>query len=269
MMQDSGYFKVGDGELHYLKWGSGQQLLLAFHGYGDNPRFYDLLQPYLAANYTVICFDLPHHGHSVLPDGFSLSKSDLHSLILDVKEEFTVEKVSLIGYSIGGMVCLSCIEAAPDRIDRVLLLATDGLAVNRYFYFFTSTFFGKIVFAHMLTNPRIYLLVMAWLRNIRFAQPARYKFATHFLQSNEHRKRLRLFWPAMRRVATNPAKLTLMINKYRIPVTIFMGANDRVLPPALAQKFMSGLDTVHLHILDKGHRILDQENAQQIAECLL
>ena len=48
-----------------------------------------------------------------------------------------------------------------------------------------------------------------------------------------------------------------------------MGTHDKIMPPTLAEKFKTGLDTVQLYILDKGHRIFDDESAEQIAHSLL
>jgi pimeloyl-ACP methyl ester carboxylesterase len=59
------------------------------------------------------------------------------------------------------------------------------------------------------------------------------------------------------------------IKKYKIPVTIFMGAFDKIIPPSLARNFIKGLDTAKLVVLEKGHRVFDQDNAQLISGYLL
>ena len=67
----------------------------------------------------------------------------------------------------------------------------------------------------------------------------------------------------------SPSRLKNIIRKYSIRITLFMGANDKIMPPGLGEQFKAGLDTVQLHVLDRGHRIFDHENAEQIARSLL
>jgi hypothetical protein len=48
-----------------------------------------------------------------------------------------------------------------------------------------------------------------------------------------------------------------------------MGASDKIMPPRLARRFINNLNTARLVILEKGHKLIDNENAQQIAAQLL
>ena len=91
----------------------------------------------------------------------------------------------------------------------------------------------------------------------------------HFLQTSESRDMLLRVWPAMSEVMPEPTHLRQIIQKYRVPVTIFIGAFDKIILPSKAGKFKNGLDTVQLQLLEKGHRIIDEETAKQIAGSLL
>jgi pimeloyl-ACP methyl ester carboxylesterase len=269
MSGKSHYISIGKEQLHFLKSGSGSRLLLAFHGYGDDAEQYDPMLEYLHNDYIILSFDLPYHGKSKWPDEVHFTKKKLGSMVSALMAEYQVDKVSLMGYSIGGRVALTILEYLPAHIDKVALIATDGLVVNPYFYFFTRTQIGKRIFRNMLEKPRNYTRVMDWLKARKWVDAARHKFASHFLQSEPGRKFLLKVWPAMNDIIPQPKKLKSLIHKYKIPVSIFMGAYDKIMPPSLAKKFGTGLDTVQLHILEKGHRVLDNENARQIAESLL
>jgi predicted esterase len=73
----------------------------------------------------------------------------------------------------------------------------------------------------------------------------------------------------MSRLIPNSQKLRKAINKHKIPVHIFMGNYDRIIPVPHAQKFKKELETVQLHILDKGHRVFDSETLPDMAQCFL
>ena len=121
----------------------------------------------------------------------------------------------------------------------------------------------------MLTKPALYFRLMDWLKKRNLVNASRHKFVMQSLSSEENRKFLLNVWPGLSDLIPEPAKLKVVIKQYHIPVTIFMGAHDKIMPPVLGEKFKTGLDTVQLYILDKGHRIFDDENAGQIARSLL
>ena len=267
-MGQSGYISVGSEQLHYLKWGNGKRLLLAFHGYGDNADIFSPLPEYLDESYTMLSFNLPYHGGSAWAGNSLLTDKDIVEMVHVLMNEYHVEKVSLIGYSLGGRVCLAIIEYLPASIEKVVLIAPDGLKVDPYYYFFTGTWPGKKIFRNMLEQPKPYFRMMNWLKKMHLVHESRYKFAMHFLQSEESRSFLLHVWPALSGVAPRPAQLKKLIKKYHLPVVIFMGAYDKIIPPSIALKFKKGLDTVQLHIVEKGHRILDHETVRQIAGSL-
>lgn len=269
MNGQSGYISSGTNQLHYLKWGNGPDLLLAFHGYANTASIFAPLDQYLHDKYTIISFDLPHHGKSQWAEDALLTTKDLTEMVTTLMQNYRVNKVALIGYSMGGRVCLSILETMPASISKVVLLATDGLTVNAYYYFFTRTWLGNRIFRNLLSKPRFYLRIMDWLKDKKLANPSRHKFATHFLQTEEHRNFLLRVWPAMSRLIPAPAKLKATIRQHKIPIAIFMGAYDKIMPPLLGEKFKTGLDTVQLFVLEKGHHVLDHDSARQIAEYLL
>lgn len=268
-MSAPNYISVGSGQLHYLQWGTGKKLLLAFHGYGNDASVFHPFSPYLGTEYTILSLDLPHHGRSKWIEETALLKSDLVKLVERLKTQFHVTKVSLLGYSMGGRVCLTLVELLPESIDKVVLIAADGLSRNFYYYFLTRTLIGKKLFRHMLENPERYFKIMDWLKNKNIVNAARHKFAMQYLQSAEMRKFLLQVWPGMRYMVPNPRRLKTAIHQYEIRIAIFMGAYDRIIPAGLAEEFKKGLDSVKVFTLEKGHRVFDRDNAQQIAAHLL
>lgn len=269
MSCESGYVSVGKERMHYLKWGSGRRLLLAFHGFDNNAHIYDPLRPHLSAGYTVLSFDLPHHGKSEWNTASRLTAKDLQAMVEALMQEYKVDKVSLLGYSMGGRVCMNIITVLPAKVDKVALVATDGLIINNYYYFFTRTYIGQALFKRVMNKPDTYLKIADWLKKKKLVDASQHKFAMYYLQSARSREHLLKVWPAMSRLIPSPAKIKAAIKKYRVRVTIFMGVYDRVMPPALAEQFKTGLETVRVVVLQKGHKIFDHENANEIAECLL
>lgn len=269
MNEQSGYFSLGNQQLHYLQWGSGSKVLLAFHGYGNSARVFSPFVDHLVREYTIISIDLPYHGDSKWPDGTKFTRRDLLKLVAAIKSTYKVEQISLFGFSMGGRVCLTIMEMMPASVTKVVLIATDGLTVNFYYYFLTRTYIGKKLFRNMLEKPNRFFNLVNWLNKKHLVNASRYRFVMHSLHSENSRHFLLQVWPGMSDIIPSPTKLKRLIKQFNIPVSIFMGAYDRIIPPSLARNFKNGLDTVELFVLEKGHHVFDHENAQQIAERLL
>ena len=264
-----GYVTIGDEKLHYLRLGSGKRLLIAFHGYANDAGLFAPFEEYLGTEFTLICVDLPHHGASKWSHNVAFTIDQLKTLVDTLCKEAGVDKVSLMGYSIGGRICLCIAEQMPACVDNILLIAADGLVFNPFYYFVTKNFFGKRLFKSFLGNIKAYMPLVNFLKNLKIIPAARYKFGMQYLQTADSREFLLQVWPAMSRIVPNERRLRAAIKQYKIPVHVFMGTYDKVIPLRNANAFKRDLETVHLHVVEKGHRMLDNDTIPKMAECLL
>ncbi|MEV0400896.1 alpha/beta fold hydrolase [Actinoallomurus sp. NPDC050550] len=105
--------------------GSGPPLLL-IHGIGDNSGTWLDVIPRLAENHTVIAPDLLGHGESAKPRAdygiaaYACGMRDLLS-VLDV------DRVSVIGHSLGGGIAMQFAYQFPERCERLVLVASGGI----------------------------------------------------------------------------------------------------------------------------------------------
>lgn len=263
------FISLGTEKLHYVKMGSGTKMLLAFHGYGESAESFRVFEPYLGSAYTILSFDLPHHGGSHWSTDRKLTGEDLYRLVNEVSEEYRVDQVSLMGYSMGGRVCLNILSICPERIDKLMLLATDGLRRNPFYYFFTRTWLGSAIFKFMLNRPDMCVGIANALRAAKLISLTHHKLLKKVVGNKYTRKQLLSTWPAMSLLMTSPSKLRDIVSKHKKPVYIYMGAFDKLLPPRLAHRFSKGLETVQVFIPQKGHRIFDEHNVREIAQHLL
>lgn len=269
MSAESCYIQLGSERLHYLKTGRGKKLLLAFHGYGRDAQSMLLFAPYLEREYTCLFFDLPHHGGSHWGHGSVLSAMQLSGMVVELMNEHDVQKISLLGYSIGGRICLSIIHEMVECVERVTLLANDGLRIDPYYRFFTRNTLGKQLFRLMLVQPGAYLSLLSLLHKGKLLHEKRYKFLMQYLSDEAARKQLSLGWPAMAELVPEIQPLKKIIAHHKVSIVIFMGKHDMIIPASLAHKFKKGLDTVQVITLNKGHRLFDASNVGTIAESLL
>lgn len=269
MSGESRYISIGSGQIHYLEWMGGDKLLLAFHGYGNRAELFAPFRDYLHKEYTILSIDLPHHGITKWDGTLLLRKRDLRMLVEALMKKYGAQKVTLMGYSMGGRVSMTIVECMPERIEKIALIATDGLAVNKLYYFCTRTAVGRRMFRDVLKRPERYHRWIKWLKKMNLVDPTRYRFVMQHLQSEDSRRLLLDIWMSMSDLIPAEAAVKRLVKRFRIPIFIFMGAYDRIMPPVLAEQFKKGLDTVQVFTLERGHRVFDDTNAHEIAKHLL
>ncbi len=252
-------------KIHYITYGKGVKIIVAFHGYGQDASYFSHLENYTENNYTILAIDLPYHGASNW-DETPFTKAQLGSIIKQILTQYNINKISLLGYSLGGKVCFTIIELMPEVIEQVVLLAPAEMQFNVTYYFATSTYLGNLLFKYTIKKPQYLILWNNLLLKIKLINVSRHKFFNHYLQSEILRIELYKIWMALRQIVPRRKTLYNNIIKNKLPINIFIGAFDSIITLKSALKFKKRINTAQIHILQKGHRILDNSTARQIIE---
>jgi len=119
------YVTVHGYQRAYLRAGRGPAVLL-IHGIGDSSATWDPVLSRLARRHTVIAPDLLGHGLSDKPrgdysiGGFACGMRDLLSVL-------GIERVTVVGHSLGGGVAMQFAYQFPERCERLVLVGTGGV----------------------------------------------------------------------------------------------------------------------------------------------
>ena len=105
--------------------GSGPALLL-IHGIGDNSTTWATVQPRLAQRFTVIAPDLLGHGQSDKPRA-DYSVAAYANGMRDLLGVLDIEKVTVVGHSLGGGVAMQFAYQFPQLVDRLILVGAGGV----------------------------------------------------------------------------------------------------------------------------------------------
>jgi pimeloyl-ACP methyl ester carboxylesterase len=104
--------------------GSGPPLLL-IHGIGDSSATWRTVLPRLARNHTVIAPDLLGHGRSAKPRA-DYSTAAYANGMRDLLGVLGIDRVTLVGHSLGGGVAMQFAYQFPDKTERMALIASGG-----------------------------------------------------------------------------------------------------------------------------------------------
>ncbi|AKN17521.1 alpha/beta fold hydrolase [Mycobacterium haemophilum] len=113
--------------------GSGPALLL-IHGIGDNSTTWTPVHAKLAQRFTVIAPDLLGHGQSDKPRA-DYSVAAYANGMRDLLSVLGIERVTLVGHSLGGGVAMQFAYQFPQLVDRLILVSTGGVTKDVHFVF--------------------------------------------------------------------------------------------------------------------------------------
>ena len=145
--------------ISYCIFGNGPKLAICFHGYGEEKASFDFLEKFAGTEYSFYSIDLPFHGKTQWNEGLNFTITDLHQIIKEIIES-KKQKLTLIGFSLGGRVALSLFQQMPEQINKIVLLAPDGLKVNFWYWLTTQTWIGNKLFFLTMKYPRWFFLFL-------------------------------------------------------------------------------------------------------------
>lgn len=112
-------------DLSYIDSGSGP-VVLFIHGILGSQQQWSRLVDVMDDDHRVVVPDLFGHGESAKPLGdYSLSA---HAAAMrDLLDHLGVDRVTLVGHSLGGGIAMQFFYLFPDRVERLVLVSSGGL----------------------------------------------------------------------------------------------------------------------------------------------
>jgi pyruvate dehydrogenase E2 component (dihydrolipoamide acetyltransferase) len=119
--------EVGGRRLRYLELGEGDGVpVLLVHGFGADLNTWMFNQPALAAGRRALALDLPGHGGSAKEVGAGDAES-LTDAVEGALETLDIQRVHLVGHSMGGAIAALIASRRPERVASLTLIASAGL----------------------------------------------------------------------------------------------------------------------------------------------
>jgi len=112
-------------QVAYRDQGRGDTILLV-HGMAGSSRTWREVIPSLAEHHRVLAPDLVGHGRSEKPPG-DYSLGAFANLLRDLLDALGIERVTVVGQSLGGGIAMQFAYQFPERVDRLVLVSSGGL----------------------------------------------------------------------------------------------------------------------------------------------
>ena len=253
----------GAEPIHYHVFGEGPALLL-LHGSGPGvsawANFGELL-PKIGAQHRIIAPDLPGYGASYVPDLDTDFVLTVIAAVRRVLEAEQVQRVHVLGNSLGGMIAFHLALEHPELVDRIVAMGPGG---STFPLFGPQPTEGIRRLVEFTTDPTRENLV-AWMHSMvgdpSFVTEERIQARWETASSPEALAFTRAFYAAAMRVMANPdtseIPLWARMGEIGSEVLLVYGRDDRVTPLESAFLPLRLLRRSELHVIaNTGHWVM-------------
>ena len=263
MLEEKIWYK--DNLIAYKKYGHGDRYILCFHGFGQAGYRWGILEPFLGKQFTLIAFDLPFHGDTQWNEKENFTPEQLVDII-DMIVPKKQQKIYLLGYSMGGRIALRLLQQIPERVQKAVLLAPDGLHKNFLYRFATHTVVGRNLFYKSMKNPTLLFSIAKKLQARGAISKVQIDMAQYYMGSEASRMAIYHRWMGTRLFQPDLNRIRSLIVKYHIPVVMVFGKSDKIIIADKGILFTKGLEKyTTVKLLDTGHYFLREGFAAVIA----
>jgi 3-oxoadipate enol-lactonase len=246
-------------DIRYRLEGNGPVVTLA-HSLATDLSLWDGLTAELSKDFTVLRYDARGHGRTSAPDGpydFPTLVADLAGLLDALK----IERTHFVGLSMGGMLGQHFALAAPERLDRLVLVSTASRTPPE---------------AGAVWDERIAVARNQGMRAHVEPTLARWFTVPYREAHPEVMKRIGTLiaatpvdgfagWGA----AIRTLDVTDRLGAVRAPTLVIVGAEDPGTPPALSQVIAAAVPGARLEIVPAASHQLVIEQADAFQRLLL
>lgn len=250
--------------IYYEETGTGQPVVL-ITGLEDNALVWDAQVPALARRYRVVRFDNRGAGRSDAPPG-PYSIRQMADDTAGLMDHLGIQCAHVVGHSMGGMIAQELALAYPERVGRLVPLASLARLPGTFAAWLE---FGKLGYQLRL-DPRTFALYgMPWVFSpALFQEPKRAMATLDGLMANPYPITAQGF--AGQAAAVEVFNVFDRLPEIKSPTLALVGADDILTPPCCSEEIAAHVPAGRLQVLPRGgHGVIleypDEANAALLA----
>ena len=112
-------------KINAAHWKGGRKTVLCLHGITANCRCWDMIASVLSPEYRVVAIDLRGRGLSGKPDSGYAPEQHIKDII-SVMDDLQIERILLMGHSLGAFISLMFAALHPERVEKLILVDGAG-----------------------------------------------------------------------------------------------------------------------------------------------
>jgi pimeloyl-ACP methyl ester carboxylesterase len=242
--------QVNDIAIYYEVHGEGKPVLFS-HGWLDDCSIWDSQVKHFASNYTVILYDQRGHGKTDTSKGVKgnysvqVLSNDIHSLV----QKLSLDKLILVGFSLGGMAAMLFALDHPDKISKLVLVGTTA----------KMTLPLSIRFLRIIRGLLPYETFLRMSCKYKFYKPSTQNVDEEFIRASKVDNSVAFeCWKEF----TENYDIRDKVSQIKIPTLIIVGEKDKVNLES-SRYLNQEIKGSELHIItDSGHLIMIEKTQE-------
>jgi pyruvate dehydrogenase E2 component (dihydrolipoamide acetyltransferase) len=246
--------EAGGKRLRYLDIGTGDAPILLIHGFGADLNTWMFNQPVLAERRRTVALDLSGHGGSTKVLDFALDAAGFAADIDHLLAALAIDRVHLVGHSMGAAIALSFAMSQPDRVASLTMIAPAGLGRE-----INAAFIDGFVKMERRRDAQEVLRLLVHDPDL---------VGRAMVEDVLRYKRLDGIAAALAAIAVEwfpggvqREALAALVPALAMPVQIVWGRDDRIIPVAHAEALAG---RVPVHLLDNVGHLPHMEKANEV-----
>ena len=225
-----GFVRVNGHRIHYFSGGEGPPLVMV-HGIASRAADAALLYRDLMRTRRVYALDLAGFGESDQPENFEYTVPAQAEIVRGFMDAVGVREADVMGVSMGGWIALKVAADHPERVRRLVLVSSAGLA-----------------FPTTLTERSFSPETMAELRASFALQTDNASKIPEFVLRDFLRRKSSsdVVRRSMKSMLTLRDVLDGRLQRVTMPVLLVWGTNDRIVPYSLAARMQQEMPQAQL-----------------------
>lgn len=265
-----------NSQISYHRFGTGPKPAICFHGYGEEASVYGFLEKHAGNEFTFYSINLPFHGKTEWNEGLNFSNEDLQQIAKAILNKGhtqlpnTNNQLTILGFSLGGRIALSFYQSQPTTIDKLVLLAPDGLKVNFWYWLATQTVLGNKFFAFTMKKPEWFFGFLKLMNKLGLVNASIFKFVNYYIGDAAVRQQLYNRWTTLRKLTPDITVIKSFIKKNKTIFRLVYGKHDRIILSSVGEKFRKGVEEhCTVSVIHSGHQVLHEKHVDEILPVLL
>lgn len=238
-MLEHNQVEVDGATIHYIRGGSGKQVIVCLHGLGASSRYFAPLVDLLSDRYTVIAPDQPNSGKNRRSDE-ELSVPNMAIFYKQFMAKLNIQNSVLVGNSLGCQISVELLTNHPTSVRSAVLV---NPTVNRH---------ERSAFKQIL----------------RFMQAGRHEPISEALIQLQGFRQLGVVRTAKTLRYALENRIEQNLPRVQQPVLIIRGQKDAVCPQSWAEEATALLPDGRLKVIPNGTHAAHYSQSRQVAHMI-
>ncbi len=251
--------------LHFIKIGTGPQVMIGFHGFGRDASMFQRYEN-MFPDFTIYSVSLFYHGSDWQDERACLNDKRWKAMFGEFLRSEGVERFSLLGFSLGGKVALYTFQLFGDRVDELHLIAPYGIKANVVELITQRLPFVYRRLERYVQHPANFLFLLEMLRRYKLLNTTLVKITIKQMSSQEARARVFHTMRLYGALRLDLKSIRRKLEASHVPVVFYLGLYDKILTLKALNKYLSALIDASMHVIPSGHSRLPDLVAQTFGE---